>query len=116
MHTISRMSSSEQFLATTSAGSVLTLTISSPTINSDDALLLLADFRKLIDTMPPEIKTVHLEISEVLGMSSRGFEALLVLHQGCTARGIEISVSKLTPLFHKLLARMGFLRLLKIPE
>lgn len=110
------MSLSEQFLTTATTGSVLTLTIRSPTINSDDALLLLVDFRKLVDTMPPEIKTVHLEISEVLGMSSRGFEALLILHQGCTTKGVELCVSKLTPLFHRLLARMGFLRLLKIPE
>ncbi len=97
-------------------GSILTIAIQGATINTDDALCLQDEFRLLFKNFPPGAQSVHLEVSEVLAMSSRGFESLLLLHRGCIDKGIPLTVSNLTPIFHRLLSRMGFLRLLKIED
>lgn len=97
-------------------GSVLTLSISASTINTEDALRLQEEFRSVLLNLPADIRTIHLEVSTVLAMSSRGFESLLLLHRGCTEHEIHLTVSKLTPIFQRLLSRMGFLRFLKVDE
>ena len=111
---IRSMNDAEPLLKASISGAVLTLSIHQATINTEDALRMQNEFRLLLLALPKNVQTVHLEISEVLAMSSRGFETLLLIHQSCDARKISLTVSKLTPIFHRLLSRMGFLRLLKI--
>ena len=110
------MNDAEPLLKASISGAVLTLSIHQATINTEDALRMQNEFRLLRLALPKNVQTVHLEISEVLAMSSRGFETLLLIHQSCDARKISLTVSKLTPIFHRLLSRMGFLRLLKIED
>ncbi len=110
------MNDAEPLLKASISGAVLTLSIHQATINTEDALRMQNEFRLLLLALPKNVQTVHLEISEVLAMSSRGFETLLLIHQSCDARKISLTVSKLTPIFHRLLSRMGFLRLLKIED
>ena len=110
------MNDAEPLLKASISGAVLTLSIHQATINTEDALRMQNEFRVLLLALPKNVQTVHLEISEVLAMSSRGFETLLLIHQSCDARKISLTVSKLTPIFHRLLSRMGFLRLLKIED
>ncbi len=110
------MEDTERILIPSTSGTVLTLSTNHSTINTEDALQMQDELRGLLRALAPNIKTIHLEISEVLAMSSRGFESLLLLHQGCVEKGVALTVSKLTPIFHRLLSRMGFLRLLKIEE
>ena len=105
------MNDAEPLLKASISGAVLTLSIHQATINTEDALRMQNEFRLLLLALPKNVQTVHLEISEVLAMSSRGFETLLLIHQSCDARKISLTVSKLTPIFHRLLSRMGFLRL-----
>ena len=113
---IRSMNDAEPLLKASISGAVLTLSIHQATINTEDALRMQNEFRLLLLALPKNVQTVHLEISEVLAMSSRGFETLLLIHQSCDARKISLTVSKLTPIFHRLLSRMGFLRLLKIED
>ena len=110
------MNDAEPLLKASISGAVLTLSIHQATINTEDALRMQNEFRLLLLALPKNVQTVHLEISEVLAMSSRGFETLLLIHQSCDGRKISLTVSKLTPIFHRLLSRMGFLRLLKIED
>ena len=110
------MNDAEPLLKASISGAVLTLSIHQATINTEDALRMQNEFRLLLLALPKNVQTVHLEISEVLAMSSRGFETLLLIHQSCDARKISLTVSKLTPIFHRLLSRMGFLRLLTIED
>ena len=110
------MNDAEPVLKASTSEAVLTLTIQRATINTEDALRMQDEFRVLFLALPKNVQTVHLEISEVLAMSSRGFETLLLIHQSCDGRKISLTVSKLTPIFHRLLSRMGFLRLLKIED
>ena len=110
------MNDAEPLLKASISGAVLTLSIHQATINTEDALRMQNEFRLLLLALPKNVQTVHLEISEVLAMSSRGFETLLLIHQSCDARKISLTVSKLTPIFHRLLSRMGFLLLLKIED
>ena len=110
------MNDAEPLLKASISGAVLTLSIHQATINTEDALRMQNEFRLLLLALPKNVQTVHLEISEVLAMSSRGFETLLLIHQSCDTRKISLTVSKLTPIFHRLLSRMGFLRLLKIED
>ena len=110
------MNDAEPVLKASISGAVLTLSIHQATINTEDALRMQNEFRVLFLALPKNVQTVHLEISEVLAMSSRGFETLLLIHQSCVERKISLTVSKLTPIFHRLLSRMGFLRLLKIED
>ena len=110
------MNDAEPVLKASTSGAVLTLSIQRATINTEDALRMQDEFRAILLTLPKNLQGVHLEISEVLAMSSRGFETLLLIHRGCEERHIALTVSKLTPIFHRLLSRMGFLRLLKIED
>jgi len=110
------MNDAEPLLKASISGAVLTLSIHQATINTEDALRMQNEFRLLLLALPKNVQTVHLEISEVLAMSSRGFETLLLIHQSCEERRIALTVSKLTPIFKRLLSRMGFLRLLKIED
>ena len=87
-----------------------------PTIDSDCALQLRAELVRAIETLRPEIKSVRLDVSQVLAMSSRGFEALIRLHTSCRDRELKLTLSKLTPTFHRLLERMGFLRLFTVEQ
>lgn len=96
------------------SGDVLTLCIQKTTINTDEALQMQIEFQTVLKNLPANIKTIHLEISELLAMSSRGFESFLLLHRECNDKKIALTVSKLTQIFHRLLSRMGFLRILKI--
>ena len=110
------MNDAESVLKASTSGAVLTLSIHQATINTEDALRMQNEFRALLLSLPTNVQAVHLEISEVLAMSSRGFETLLLIHQSCQERKISLTVSNLTPIFHRLLSRMGFLRLLKIED
>ncbi len=93
---------------------ILTLLIS--TIDSDCAIQLRDELQGAIDAVAPGVTRVLLDVSQLLAMSSRGFESFLQLHTSCRARGLELTLSKLTPTFHRLLDRMGFLRLFVIEE
>lgn len=110
------MNDNDPILFASISGDVLTISIHHTTINAENALRMQVEFRTLLQTLPPNIKTIHLEISELLAMSSRGFESFLLLHQGCVDKKVALTVSKLTQIFHRLLSRMGFLRLLKIED
>ena len=110
------MNNEEPVLKASTSEAVLTLTIQRATINTEDALRMQDEFRALLLTLPKNLQGVHLEISEVLAMSSRGFETLLLVHRSCEERHIALTVSNLTPIFKRLLSRMGFLRLLKIED
>jgi len=97
-------------------GTTAVISIAQPVITADHAELLGDGFDRAIAALPPSITTVHLDVAEVLGMSSGGFEALLALRRACESRKMKLTVSQLQPTFHRLLARMGFLRLLGISE
>ena len=71
------MNDAEPLLKASISGAVLTLSIHQATINTEDALRMQNEFRLLLLALPKNVQTVHLEISEVLAMSSRGFETLL---------------------------------------
>lgn len=94
----------------------LHLGVALPTIDSDCALQLRTELVRAIEALPLEIKSVRLDVSQVLAMSSRGFEALIRLHTCCRDRGLHLTLSKLTPTFHRLLERMGFLRLFAVEQ
>jgi len=85
-------------------------------ITADQAKQLRDGFRRAVAALPASTTTVHLDVAQVLGMSSGGFEALLVLRRTCESRNLNLTVSQLQPTFHRLLERMGFLRLLGISD
>ncbi len=116
MSILRRMAGLEPILTTSMSGSILTLSTMSSTINSEDAVRLKEEFSGILGGLSPSVRAIALDFSEVLAMSSRGFESLLFLHHGCIEKSVPLSISKITPTFQRLLARMGFLRLLKVDE
>lgn len=94
------------------ASSLLTIRITIPTIAAGDAVRLHTELAAVLDTAIAAAQSVHLDASEVVIMSSRGFESLLLLHRACSTRGIPLTLSKVPASFHELLDRMGFLRLM----
>jgi len=92
------------------------ISVPHPIISANQAKPLSDAFKRAIAALPPSTSTVHLDVADVLGMSSGGFEALLALRRSCESRQLKLTVSKLQPTFHRLLARMGFLRLLGISD
>jgi len=97
-------------------GDTAVISISHAIISIDQAESLGDEFKRTISALPTSTTTVHLDVTKVVGMSSRGFEALLALRRSCESRNLKLTVSQLQPTFHRLLARMGFLRLLGIDE
>ncbi|MFM7480515.1 MAG: STAS domain-containing protein [Planctomycetota bacterium] len=95
-------------------GTTAVISIPHPVISADQAEQLGDGFMRTIAALPSSTATVHLDVAEVVGMSSGGFEALLALRRSCESRKLKLTVSQLQPTFHRLLARMGFLRLLGI--
>ena len=108
------MADAQSILLASVANDVLILTVTIPTIDADHAIDLKVQFARALESAPANVRAVRLEVSEVLAMSSRGFETLLHLHTSCRDRGIPLTLSKLTPIFHRLLERMGFLRLFTV--
>ncbi len=105
-----------QIIRVVEQGAVAVISIPHTVISADQAEYLSEGFMRAIAALPASTTTVHLDVAEVLGMSSGGFEALLALRRSCESRKLKLTVSQLQPTFHRLLARMGFLRLLGISD
>ncbi|MSR70122.1 MAG: anti-sigma factor antagonist [Phycisphaerales bacterium] len=105
------MENAQSILAASLEGELLVLTVVMPAIDAERAIQLKAEIAHALQTVPGDVRTVRLDVSRVLAMSSRGFESLLQLHRSCRDRGWSLTLSKLTPTFQQLLDRMGFLRL-----
>jgi anti-anti-sigma factor len=108
--------SNSPIIAVVQSDTTAVISVPHTVITADQAKQLRDGFRRVIAALPTSTTTVHLDVAEVLGMSSGGFEALLVLRRTCESRNLNLTVSQLQPTFHRLLERMGFLRLLGISD
>ncbi len=103
-------------LSITTTADTRTLTTKAITINAEESLALKHEFELALRDLPTGVRIIHLDVPNLLAMSSRGFESLLSLHHACAEREIALSLSIITPEFQRLLGRMGFLRLLKVDK
>ncbi len=85
----------------------LTLRICPPSVMTAEALSLRQDVATVVADHLGGVNAVVLNLSAVQIMSSRGFEALVVLHHACKDRGIKFTCSTQTEMFRQLVARMG---------
>ncbi|MSQ90173.1 MAG: anti-sigma factor antagonist [Phycisphaerales bacterium] len=110
------MQNQDPVLSVSASDSVLNLAVVGSTIDAAAALRLQAAIENALACAPKNIRSVRIDVSDLLAMSSRGFETFLVLNRKCAEAGLALTISKPTPMFYRLLERMGFLRLFKIEE
>ena len=83
-------------------------------VSAESGMRLQTQLERAVASRPPNITKVRLEVSRVLAMSSVGFEALLRLHRSCRDAKLTLTMTRPSPEFMGLLARMGFDRLFRI--
>ncbi len=92
-------------------GSLLRISIAQPCVMTAEAIRLKDEVARITSSDLTGVTTVYLDLSLVQVMSSRGFEALVVLHRACTDRAIAVKCSRQTEGFRQLMNRMGFAKL-----
>ncbi|MSR29460.1 MAG: STAS domain-containing protein [Phycisphaerales bacterium] len=92
-------------------GTRLDLTITTPSVMTGEALQLRTEAAAILESSLDSIESVHLDVSAIQLMSSRGFETLVLLHSACRDRNITLTCSKQTEMFRQLMERMGFAKL-----
>ncbi|MSR18968.1 MAG: STAS domain-containing protein [Phycisphaerales bacterium] len=108
------MAEANGLVTTERRGDELVISIGATVIESTNCLALRKAIDAALRSRPSDITRVRLEPRNLTAMSSAGFEALLLLHRTCKEAGLALLVGKPTSEFGTLLARMGFLRLLKV--
>ncbi len=91
----------------TRTGAHLELRVTAPTVMTGESLQLRNEVAAILQSQLDGVTSVHLSLSAIQIMSSRGFEALVVVHHTCRDRGITLTCSRQTEMFRQLVTRMG---------
>lgn len=103
--------SPSDILSVAHSGASVTLVITRSCVLTAEAMELRDEVERFIADSLASTRELHLDLSRVEMMGSRGFESLIVLHRACKDRGIRITTSRQTEMFRQLMSRMGFAKL-----